>query len=193
MPVPWALLLGTFVAGYSGARALVRPYRGALMEHATVEQCAGGSACNRYMVVKPLGDPSVMALARGRVVMATGNELTIVPDNEAVVLLYRGVSPQVEPGARVKPGEVVATSTELAFGVSRIVRAVDGAISYQPLEPASYLAARGMRVSGKRVAKSELWCAGGRRLHVPEQVARCSMKLPEPAGFALLPVSVSME
>lgn len=156
-------------------------------------RCAGDAGCERALTVATGADQAVLSPVGGRVVEVAPGAVSVVADHEPVTLRYTGLSrPTVQAGQRVRNGETIGVSAEFGFAVSRIVRGSDGKLSSQPLVPSAWLAARGMAIASRKTPTT-LWCGQGRRLVVPATVGRCSMKLPEPARFALLPVSVSME
>jgi len=92
-------------------------------------------------------------------------------------------------------GQQIGLASRLKFGVYEIARTAQGTAAIgRPFEPASWLANHGCRVSHKAHKTSgNVWCAGGRKLIVPAAVASCGIRLPPPNGFALLPVSATME
>jgi hypothetical protein len=75
------------------------------------------------------------------------------------------------------------------FGVSR---SATGEPTIAAIEPASWLAARGLRVSVQKQPTNK-WCETGRKITTPHQVSKCGLRLPVPASFMLLPVSVTSE
>jgi hypothetical protein len=122
--------------------------------------------------------------------------IRVAATHEPVVLEYRGaLQPQVAEGEKVGVGQQVALAQQVEFGVKEIRRSSSGVTSIQ-LEPASWLAARGLSISVKKHkadTEGSNWCEGGRKLRVPESAVLCNLDLPAPGGFLLLPVSASVE
>jgi len=73
------------------------------------------------------------------------------------------------------------------------VRASNGAVTFRSIEPASWLASRGLTIAAKGNVKGALWCTQGRKIVLPQKVAACGTRLPTPGAALLLPVSVTME
>ena len=105
--------------------------------------------------------------------------------------LFEGLDWLLTPGQRVSAGKVLGQAASIDFSVAQLTRLADGSLSLTPLDPSSWLALRGLRAATD-LAPSTAWCAGGRKLAVPQDVARCGLRLPEPSGFSLLPVSVQV-
>lgn len=192
--------LGAIFLTTIGAAALVRgfwnPHR-AIIKDGFATQCEGGKSCSNYTTLEAAeGSGPVYSAARGMVVKATADSVFIVPNREAVVLEYQNVDQvMVRPGQTVWNGQQIGTASTLRFAVFRIDRASNGRVTYVPLSPSAWLAARGARLSAKKSgvsAEGENWCEGGRRLRMPEKVGQCGLRLPEPTAVALLPITATM-
>jgi len=200
MAVPIGALIWTALGVGAAVRTLWNPQR-AVMRDAFAFRCAGAQACNTDLVLETFGEAEpVYAVTSGVVVAAQGPVVELASEVEPVVVRYQadiskgGMQLQVQPGQRVWAGQQLGLARRLAFSVVRAER-VGGMVSWTALEPASWLATRGLRLSAKKrsvSAEGPNWCEGGRRLVVPEQVAKCGMKLPAPTGYMLLPVSVTL-
>lgn len=140
-----------------------------------------------------MGSQPVYAVVGGIVVASGPDWLALVPNHEAVVLTYLNLTGPAASGTKVGAGEQIGHSGRLGFGVAKIERDASGGVKLVNYEPTAWLAVRGLSVSAKKRASGQnLWCEGGRTLRVPQQVARCGLSLPEPSGWALLPVSVTL-
>lgn len=191
MGIPWAALAWAVAAGFAGSRALVRPHRGRLTAGGAPVRCSGGAGCTPGLAIATGPDQAVLSPVNGRVTRV-GSTVDVVADSEAVTLRYSGLRPSVQAGQRVRNGETIGVASEFTFAVSRMLRDSAGKLTEESLVPSAWLAARGMAIAARKTPSTQ-WCGQGRRLVVPAEVGRCGMKLPEPARFALLPVSVSME
>jgi hypothetical protein len=208
------VLLGAIGAG-SAVRAAWRPHR-ALVRDGFVIRCAGPGAvqgaCDTGMHIESYrGKAEVYSPVAGRIVRVippgaqnpaamAGGVIQVAAKGEPVLLSYvgsvahGGIDPQVTVGQKVGAGQVLGMAAGVAFAVRFVQSTGGGAVTTIALEPASWLAARGLRVSAKRRAgQARQWCEMGRKLQVPQSVGQCGMKLPNPSGFMLLPVSVTME
>lgn len=194
--IPWvlgALGVGALVKG------LFRPHR-AIAKKGTVARCAGPNqfgACDPSDAVSvPQGD-SVYATGAGKVVAVGDRFVHILVGNEPVILMYDGVVPDVEEDQYVGRGQKIGESTGIVyFSVTELKPGRSGPLPYIAtyVAPAAWLAARGMREVVKNTGPKNKWCEQGRHIEVPMTAARsCKLQKPEPAGFALLPVSVSIE
>lgn len=193
--------LGTWlwsgVAAASAYRAFVRPVR-ALYDAGEVTACpASGADCEPVLRVRSTtGSAPVYSVVSGVVSrVVSGSLVELVSQCEPVVVRYLGpmvlnaAGVQVAPGQPVRLGQVLGQAGSIGFAVSQLTRLADGSLALKPLEPTSWLAARGLRPA-TRVTPGMQWCQGGRSLVVPQDVARCGLRLPEPSTFSLLPVSV---
>lgn len=197
-----ALGLGA-IGLFSAVRALWRPHAAVVVDGA-VTRCPGPDAgkCQPDLVIVPRpSSPRFLAVGRG-VVMSTGpNWIHVILRREPVVISYSAMGPPftfkslVAEGETVGAGQVIGEASQLAFAVYRIERQSNGKLKFLPLEPSAWLASRGLRISGVSQAEGSLdeWCERGRVIRVPPSVGACGLELPEPGGFALLPVSVSRE
>lgn len=194
MAFPTALALWTALGGLTAYRTLVRPSRG-VFDEGSVESCPGGPGCDAAMlIVSARGVSRVYALVRGIVTRVEGHRVELAGSLEPVILDYSGPDfrPLVSAGSRVLPGQVIGEGSGVNFAVSEIQRAATGGVLAFPLEPATFLAARGLKAAS-RLAPSALWCAQGRKLVVPQAAGQCGLRLPDPSGFSLLPVSARLE
>jgi len=197
---PYGAYAWALVGLAAGIRALYRPFR-AIMHDGFPSACAGGAGCDPAMIVTSYsGQSEVYAPARGTVVETTGQSITIVLADEATLLQYQSVTGgfvvQVAPGDHVGAGQQIGLAGTMRFVVHQIDRTPSGeAVVGTAIEPASWLATHGCRVSAKshHTTPNAVWCAGGRKLVVPQAVANCHIKLPAPSGYALLPISATME
>lgn len=189
----------TGVAALSTYRALVRPVR-AVFDSGEITGCpAASQACEPVLTIRSsTGIAPVYALVSGVVSrVIPGKLVELVSDREPVVVSYVGPlvanmgAAQVAPGQRVRAGQVLGQVASIGIAVSMITRLADGSLALKPMEPTSWLAARGLRPATRVVAGTK-WCDGGRTLVVPQDVVKCGMTLPEPSGFSLLPVNVRL-
>jgi len=188
-------IVWTSVAALAAYRAFVRPVR-AVFDAGQVTSCAGGSSCAPTLRIQSATGAlsPVYSLVSGIVTRMTENRIEIVSKTEPVIIAYVGpliATAGVTPGEHVHAGDVLGQATSIELAVAELVRLADGSLSLAPLDPSSWLAVRGLRVA-TRPSPSLEWCAGGRRLAIPQDVARCGLRLPEPSGFSLLPVSVQL-
>lgn len=209
--IPWGAIIWTGIGGAMLFRTFYRPAR-AVVADGYARRCAGktNGSCSQSMLIESFeGSAPVYTPVAGRVLAAgqltgvasTGNVphtlIRIAAAHEPVILEYRGaLQPQVSDGEEVGVGQQIALAQQVEFGVVEIRRSSSGTISQVNLEPASWLAARGLAISVKRHksdAEGPNWCEGGRKLRVPESTALCDMELPPPGGLMLLPVSVQVE
>lgn len=187
------------VAAASAYRAFVRPMR-AVYAAGEITDCPGaGAQCEPVLRLRSTAGPapvySVVSGVVSRVV--PGSVVELVSRYEPVVVSYLGpmvlnaAGVQVAAGQPVRLGQVLGQAGSVGLAVSQLTRLADGSLALKPLEPASWLAARGLRPA-TRTTPGMQWCQGGRTLVVPQDVARCGMRLPEPSSFSLLPVNVRL-
>ncbi len=193
MALPLAALAWTGLAAGTLLRTFYHPCR-ALIRDGYATRCAGEPNCDPTMDLKSLvGVAPVYAAASGRVIATGPNYLHLASKHEPVILAYENVQQvQVGLGADIGIGAQLGISSVLRFSVFGAVRSGSGAVSLVAIEPAAWLAARGLRVSEKSHPPG-LWCEGGRKVRTPAKVPNCGLKLPVPSGFMLLPVSVTSE
>lgn len=189
MGFPVGAAIWTAVGGLAAYRALVRPAR-AVFDQGEVTSCPGGAGCDPGLGIRSTrGIASVYSLVSGTVVRSSPDRIDIVSSCEPVMVSYRGVlAPSLAPGQPVHAGKTIAQSAAVSVSVSLLQRQPDGSLSLVSIEPASWLSSRGLRAASK-LAPGVAWCLGGRSLTIPPDVSRCGMRLPDPAGFSLLPVS----
>jgi hypothetical protein len=188
-------IVWTSVAALAAYRALVRPVR-AVFDMGEVSSCAGGSGCNPSLRIRSTtGAPSpVYSVVSGVVSRMTETRIEVTSNVEPVIVAYTGSmipTAGLTAGQRVSAGKVLAQAASVDVAVAQITRLADGSLSLTPLDPSAWFAMRGLHAATE-LSPSAAWCAGGRRLSVPQDVARCGLRLPEPPGFSLLPVSVQL-
>lgn len=194
MAFPKALAAWAALGGVTAFRALVRPAR-ALVDEGDVVTCPGAAGCSAALTMQSArGVGRVYALVAGRVTRTGSGAVEIASSREAVLVGLTGpdLTPLVGAGQVVKAGQVVATARTVSLTVTGLGRTAGGGVSAVALEPATWLASRGLRAA-TRSNPSALWCAQGRKLVIPQAVGQCGIRLPDPAGFALLPVSARLE
>jgi len=208
--LPWGAIVWSGVGGVLLWRTFYRPSRAVIADGYAL-RCAGktGDQCFEAMRLGSFqGAAPVYTPVAGRVLSsgvithayvrggAPETSIRIAAQHEPVVLTYSGsIQPQVSEGEQVGVGQQIALAQEVDFGVKEL-RHTSGGVEEVPLEPASWLAARGLQLSvkaHKADAEGPNWCEGGRQLRVPESAALCGLELPPPGGLMLLPVSVTME
>ena len=196
-PYPVGAIFWGAVGLAAAFRALYRPNR-TVVKDGFPTRCAG-VGCDPGMVIDSYsGQNAVFSPLRGHVAASTPSSIWIVLADEATVLEFTGAPNeflvQVQ-GGKVTAGQQIGLASRVRFAVYALGRTPQGgAVLGAPIEPASWLAAHGAHVSAKyHKTTAEQWCAGGRKLVVPQAVANCKIKLPAPSGFALLPVSATME
>lgn len=192
MALPIAALLWAGAGLAAVVRVFHNPHR-ALVAQGHVVSCSGVS-CEPGMQVQAVGGSMpVLAGASGRVISVSPGLVQIAAAHEPVILVYESVQgfvSQVMLGQAVSIGQQIALGETFRFSVFRVQRDPAGALALVALEPASWLAARGLAVSAKKISTA-LWCEQGRKIQVPHEVAQCGFQLPVPSSFMLLPVSVS--
>jgi len=186
------VLVWSALGGLAAHRALVRPVR-AVFDEGEVTACPGGTGCAPTLGIRSTrGAAPVYALVSGTATRVAPDRVELTSRYEPVIVSYFGaLAPTVAPGESVRAGAVIGHTEAVNLGVSQIQRLAGGALRTAAVEPASWLAARGLRAA-TRLRPGTLWCQGGRMLLVPQEVARCGMRLPEPSGFSLLPVTVRL-
>lgn len=192
---PWGAMFWGTVGVAAAVRALYRPFR-AVMRNGFPSRCAAEGGCEPSMTIDSFeGQSEIYALGSGTVVGAAPNGIYIALNSEPTIVEYAAdpgqLVPQVTTGEHVSAGQQIGLAKRVKFAVYMIDRS--GAIG-RAFEPASWLANHGLSVSHQAHKTSgAVWCAGGRKLIVPQAVANCGMRLPPPNGFALLPISATME
>lgn len=190
----WAAAVWSAIGAGLAFRALYHPHR-AVVDRGFVTSCPGDGGCSPALGIRPEGgSTTVYALSSGTV--AVGKQgLTLVSDREPVVISYGPAVGQllVASGASVGIGTPLAVMREVALSVTEIVRSASGSITFRLLEPAAWLAARGLRIAAHDNAPGAAWCTHGRKIVLPQSAAKCGLKLPAPSAALLLPVSVTME
>lgn len=188
-------ILWTAIAGACAWRTFIRPNR-AVVAKGYPLRCAGKderSVCQPSLRIQGEGGGvTVYAVTSGRAAVTAGG-ISIASDREPVLVNY-GPSPVqvfVANGQDVWLGQALGVMSTVELSVTELVREQSGSVGFKPVEPAAWLAARGLRIaaSGNRV--SELWCSHGRSITVPEGVLGCGIRLPDPSSALLLPVTVT--
>jgi len=195
---PWGAMFWGAVGVAATVRVLYHPFR-AVMRDGFPSKCSA-EGCDPTMTIDSFsGQSEIYALGAGVVVATTPGSIYVALNSEPTLLEYTAdpnqMVTQVQAGESVSAGQQIGLASRLKFGVYEIARTAAGTASIgRPFEPASWLANHGLRVSHKKHKTSgDVWCSGGRHLVVPQAVAKCGIRLPPPNGFALLPVSATME
>jgi len=197
--LPWGAMFWGGLSIAAAVRVLYHPYR-AVMRDGFASKCAADTGCEPTMLIDSFsGQSEIYAPVPGRVVAATDASVYVMCSGEPTLLEYVG-SPgemlvQVTVGEKVGAGQQIGLASRVKFGVYEVNRSSGGTARIdRPYEPAAWLATHGCRVSHvhHKIA-GQVWCEGGRKLVVPQTVAKCGLRLPPPNGFALLPVSATME
>lgn len=194
-----AIPLSTYAFGLLGTLMLVRglwnPHR-AVVRKGALESCAGprDGRCAQSVVLDSPPGTAVYAVSSGRVVSVGPTWVHLQVSNEPVIAAYYGIEPTVEVGEHVTRGRKIAEAVDpVQFEVWELVP-MEGGVGLEPLEPSSWLTARGLKHAVKLTGGDDLWCGGQRRITVPKAAhEQCRLESPSPAGFALLPVSVEQE
>jgi hypothetical protein len=181
------------IAGLALVKALFRPYR-AVVREGGVAACPGP---NRYKVCDPSlaidapAGTAVFATAGGRIAVIGDRFLHIATHDEPVVLMYDGVVPSVQEGQYVGRGQQIGQSMgRVYFSVTQFTPG-SGILR---IDPSSWLASRGQKIAARYTGAGSEWCEQGRNIAVPAGAGTpCSLYEPEKSGFALLPVTVSVE
>ena len=195
---PWGAILWGGVAAAAAVRVLYHPFR-SVMRDGFASKCAA-EGCDPAMTIDSFsGQSEIFAPAGGIVVAASQTSIYIALSGEPTLLEYVATAgqmvTQVTPGEKVGAGQQIGLAARVKFAVYEIGRTASGGATIgRPYEPAAWLANHGCTVSHKKHKVSgAVWCASGRKLVVPDAVAKCGIRLPPPNGFALLPVSATME
>jgi hypothetical protein len=172
-------------------RTFYRPAR-AVVNKGYATRCPG-EGCKPGLAIEGPGAVTVYAVTSGRAAVSQGS-VSIASDREPIVITYTGVGQVfVQTGEDIGMGQQLAVMNGVDFSVTEVFREPGGRVLFRPIEPASYLAARGLRISEKGAPASVLWCSHGRRITVPKAVLACGIRLPDPSSLMLLPVSVTTE
>lgn len=175
-------------------RGFFRPHR-AVVKEGSVRRCAGDNngfgICDPADVIETEPGEPVFATGPGVVAEVGAYFVNIVVENDAVVLMYSGIEPTVEPGQNVGTGQKIGTSDGVvSFAVTQFKPS--GQVEYVP--PSAWLAVRGQRLVVNNTGSEEPYCTGGREIVVPDANQRnCNLHAPRRAGFGLLPVSVEIQ
>jgi hypothetical protein len=197
---PYGAIFWGVVGAAAAFRALYHPWR-TLVKDGFPSHCAGENGCDPAMTITSFaGLTEIYSPVRAQVAIAKTGTILLIPDDEAVVLELRGADTttflqQVHSGDHVGAGQQIGLSSQFTFAVWQLLRNAQGqAVMGKAIEPASWLATHGAKISAKyHSSTGATWCANGRKLVVPQTIAsQCGMVLPPPSGYALLPVSVTM-
>jgi len=195
---PWGAILWGAVGVAAAVRVLYHPFR-AVMRDGFASRCSA-EGCDPAMTIDSFsGQSEIFAPVGGVVVAASQTSIYIAIGSEPTLLEYVAAPgemvTQVTPGEKVGAGQQIGLAKRVKFAVYEIARTASGGATIgRPYEPASWLANHGCTVSHKQhKSTGAVWCEGGRKLVVPATVAKCGIRLPPPSGFALLPVSATME
>jgi hypothetical protein len=195
---PYGAWIWGGVAAALTFRALYHPWR-ALIKDGFPASCAGDSACNPAMQVNSFsGLSEVYAPVRGTIAVAKSGVILLMPADQAVVLEYTGdpsaLMQQVKSGDVVGAGQQIALASVFSFAVWQLQRTASGQAQMgAAIEPASWLATHGIKISATYHKNQTTWCGAGRKLVVPQTIAsQCNITLPAPTGYALLPISATM-
>jgi len=180
----------TVLWGAAGAAALVRAFwnPARVVTDAPPLGCPG-MGCDPGLMFGP-SSASMYAVTSGRVhAMDPTLGLQIVSRVEPVLVTYQGWTAldNLRVGQDVRLGQNLGQALR---GLTFAVQQIQPGGKLVPLEPASWLAARGLKPSS---VASPLWCAQGRKILVPRAVASCGFRLPDPSSVMLLPVSTMTE
>jgi hypothetical protein len=181
------------IAALAFLKAVWRPHR-AIVKEGAVAACPGPNRYNicdpTLAVSAPAGTP-VYSTVQGHVVAVGDRFVHIASRNESVVVMYDGIQPAVEEGQYVGRGQGLGQSLgTVYFGVTQFNPGGQAV----KVDPASWLASRGQKIASKNTGAGTSWCEQGRHIDVPASSGRpCNLFEPEKAGFALLPVTVSVE
>lgn len=191
-------MTGTVVWGSLAAlavfRGFFRPTR-AVVKTGAIRRCAGTNnqfgVCDTSDVVDTEPGESVLSTASAEVISVGDDYVNLVVQNEPVVLMYQGLRPTIEEGQHVGTGQKIGESTgRVFFSVTQFKPG--GAAEF--VAPSAWLAVRGQRLARTNTGDESVYCAQGREIVVPRQAKlNCDLKLPQRAGFALLPVTAELE
>jgi len=196
--LPWGAMFWGTIGAAAAVRALYHPYR-AVIRDGFASKCSAVGCDPTMMIDSFSGESEIYAPVSGVVVATLPTGIYIAASGEPTLLEYSSdpsqMVVQVSPGESVGAGQQIGLARRLKFGVYDIERTASGTAKVgRPYEPAAWLATHGCSISHKKhKTTGEVWCEGSRKLVVPTAVATCGLRLPPPNGFALLPVSATME
>jgi hypothetical protein len=197
---PYGAIFWGTAAALCAFRALYHPWR-TLVKDGFASRCSGDGSCDPSMTITSFeGQTEVYCPVRGIVADAKPGRILIIPKDQAVVLEYNGdpnaFLAQMHSGDSVGAGQQIGLASVFTFAVWTLSRTPAGqAAMGAAIEPASWLATHGAKISAKFHVPSPgaAWCSTGRKLVVPQTIAsQCGTVLPAPSGYALLPMSVTM-
>lgn len=188
-------MIGVVVWGALGALCVFRGFfraTKAVVNTGAIKRCASPNSfgvCDPMDQIDTAVGESVFATAPSEVAYVGSNVVHLVSQNEPVILMYEGLTPDVEVGQHVGTGEKIGESQgRIYFGVTQYRQ--NGVAQFVP--PSAWLAVRGCKLVVNNTGDENLYCAQGREIIVPDEQV-CVMKSPEKAGFALLPVTVELQ
>ena len=156
--------------------------------------CPGANrykVCDASLAIDSPSGTGVYATAGGRIAVVGDRFLQIATHDEPVVLMYDGVVPSVKEGQYVGRGQQIGQSLgRVYFGVTQFLPGG----KLVKVDPSSWLASRGQKIAAAYTGPGTAWCEQGRNIEVPASAGTpCNLHEPERGGFALLPVTVSVE
>jgi hypothetical protein len=181
-------------------RGLFRPHR-AVLHTGMVVRCAGRDSygsCDPADTLRSQAGESVYAVAPGTIAAVGESFLHLVAGNDAVIVMYDGVVPEVSEGQHVGLGQriaLVGDAGTVRFSVTQLEPDASSQLGYvtRVLPPGGWLAARGLRYCVDDRGGGTNYCEGGRHISVPpDDNAICHMLRPEPGRFGLLPINVEL-
>ena len=182
------------IAGLALVKALFRPHR-AVVREGGVAACPGPNryrVCDASVAIDAAAGTDVYATASGRVAALGDRFVHIAAHDEPVVLMYDGVVPSL-----VRGGQYVGREQKIGESKGRVYL---GVTQFMPggklvkIDPSSWLASRGQKIAATYTGPGTAWCEQGRHIEVPASAGTaCNLYEPERGGFALLPVTVSVE
>lgn len=183
------------IAGLALVKALFRPHR-AVVREGGVAACPGANrykVCDASLAIDAPAGTGVFANASGRIAAIGDRFVHLATHDEPVVLMYDGVV----PGSSLKEGQYVGRGQQLGESRGRVYFSVT---QFMPggkivkVDPSSWLASRGQKIASSYTGAGTSWCEQGRNIEVPVDAGRtCNLYEPDRGGFALLPVTVSVE
>jgi hypothetical protein len=181
------------IAAVAALKALFRPHR-AIVKEGGVVACPGTNrfrVCDPALAIEAAQGTPVYSTLQGRAVAVGDNFVHIASRNEPVVVMYDGITPSIVEGQYIGRGQGLGESQGRVF--FSVTQFLPGGRAVR-VDPSSWLASRGQRIASKYTGPGTSWCEQGRHIDVPASAGRpCALYEPEKAGFALLPVTVSVE
>ena len=182
-------------------RGVFRPHR-AVARSGSVDRCSGPNGygtCDPSDTLRSRVGDDVFSTAPAKVIAVGETFVHLLALNDAVILMYDGVIPDVSEGHYVGKGQKIAVVDEgnvVRFSVTQLEPSEQSALGYQArvVPPSGWLASRGMRHFVKDQGDGTKYCEGGRHITVPTQAnGACNMLRPQPGRFGLIPIHVELE